>query len=365
MKKWLWAIVIIIITVIAVWVITKSNGKTEENDFKTEAVKKDTVIVKALAMGQIMPRQEISVKSKIAGIVKKRMVEIGELVKKGQPLLEINPNPTPIEYAETKRSMESAELSYNQGKKEFDRDRQLLEKKLISQQDFEIKQKDFEQKKLQFNLAKEKLSLISEGEIVSTGKNIDNIIKSPIDGKILELFVNEGDPIVPLTSYQAGTSLISLADMDDMIFKGTVDEIDIGKINTGKKAKIKIGALPEVDIEGIVTLISPKAKKEGNSTLFEIEISIKNIPDSISLRAGLSANAEIIINRRDDVIAIPEHYIQYVQDSVYVEVMTDTTSKAIEKKMIQTGLSDGMKTEITEGIEENDILVERPPREIK
>ena len=219
---------------------------------------------------------------------------------------------------------------------------------------------------LNFQLAQEKFDLISKGKIKLGGKQIENIIKSPIDGTILELFINEGDPVVPLTSYQAGTTLITMADMNNLIFMGTVDEIDVGKIKEGITAKLKIGALPDANTEGVVHKISPKAKKDGNSTLFDIEIKItekKN--ENIVMRAGLSANADVIIQRADSVLTVPERLIHYQNDSAFVEIKQSEDSKEIEKRFIKTGFSDGMITEIDSGLSENEFVVERPPREIK
>jgi HlyD family secretion protein len=191
--------------------------------------------------------------------------------------------------------------------------------------------------------------------------NIDSTVKSPMSGTVLTQNVFQGDPVVPLTNFQPGTELCSLADMGRLLFKGTVDEIDVGKIQTGMEADIQVGALPENVIKGRVERIFPKAKKEGNATLFDIEIVIP-AADGRTLRAGYSATATVIVRAREDVLLLPERLVLFENDKKFVEIKKGETA---EKKEIKTGLSDGLNIEITDGLKENDLVVERPPREIK
>jgi len=166
---------------------------------------------------------------------------------------------------------------------------------------------------------------------------------------------------VPLTSYQAGTELMTLAYMENLMFKGTVDEIDVGKLEEGMETIIKIGALPGEEVKGVLDKISPKAKKEENATLFDVEIKITQAGEK-TLRAGYSANADIIINQKKDVLVIPERLIEFKGDTTYVEIKN--SNGEITKKEIKTGLSDGINIEVKEGLEEGDEVVERPPKEI-
>jgi HlyD family secretion protein len=171
-----------------------------------------------------------------------------------------------------------------------------------------------------------------------------------------------GDPVVPLTSYQAGTELFTLANMNDLIFRGTVDEIDVGKLEEGMIADLKIGALPDDSIQGLLYRISPKAKMEDNATLFDVEIKITKTGFEM-LRAGYSANADIIIQGKEDILVIPERVVEFKEDTAFVEVQQ--ADGEITKKTIETGLSDGLNLEVVEGLEEGDVLVERPPKEIE
>jgi HlyD family secretion protein len=361
-KKILIAVIILSIISVAVFIAAKTKNNNEENGIRLINVERGDIVEKALAIGRIEPEKEIAVKSKISGIVKSVFVEVGDIVKPGQPLMEIKPDPTPLEYAEAKRNSEIALNSFERASSEHDRMKTLLESQLISQKDFEIAENDYKQSKLRLNMAQERLALIDLGSTKVADRQVDTVIKSPVGGTVLERRVNEGDPVVPLTSYQAGTELLLLADMDSLIFKGTVDEIDVGKLEQGMEAELKIGAIPDEDIWGTLSRISPKAKKQDNATLFDVEITITKRGNKV-IRAGYSANAELLINKAADTLFIPERLVVFEEDRTYVEVQNETGE--VEKKEIKTGLSDGINVEILEGLSQGEEVVENPPKEIK
>lgn len=357
-------IVVIILAVIsvAVFIAAKTKGNGEDNGIRLIKVERGDIVEKALAIGRIEPRKEIAVKSKISGIVKNVFVEVGGLVKPGQALIEIKPDPTPLEFAEAKRNSEIAMADFERASSEYDRMKTLLESRLISQKDFDIAENEYTLSKLRLNMAQERLALIDQGSTKVADRQVDTVIKSSVAGTVLERRVNEGDPVVPLTSYQAGTELLILADMDSLIFKGTVDEIDVGKLEQGMEAELKIGAIPDEDIRGVLSRISPKAKMQDNATLFDVEITITKRGDKV-IRAGYSANAELLINKAADTLFIPERLVLFEEDSTYVEIQNEAGE--IEKKEIKTGLSDGINVEILEGLSPGEEVVENPPKEIK
>ncbi len=362
MKKWKMVLVIIIVLVIG-GLITKqvvANRSTKNNKgYKTLTLEKGTIVEEALAIGTITPENEIQIKSKIPGIVVKRYVEVGDRVQKGDLLVKILPDPTPRELTEARRDLQMKEVSLKNAKVQYDRNYELLNKNLVAEEVFEIIKLKFDQAKLSRDLSKDRLSLIEKGH---AGK-VESVVKSSITGTVLEKFVNIGDPVVPLTSYQQGTPLFTLADMTKLIFRGTIDEIDVGKVNVGVKAEMEIGALPGKSILGEVIRISPKARKENNATVFDIEIQILDTR-GVNLRAGYSANAKIILNKVESVLTIPERLLTFQNDSIFVEI-EDTTTGTISKKQIVIGLSDGINAEVKSGITEDDLLVERPPKEIQ
>jgi HlyD family secretion protein len=169
---------------------------------------------------------------------------------------------------------------------------------------------------------------------------------------------------VPLTSYQAGTALTNLADMSTLVFKGTVDEIDVGKLHEGMPAHIKIGALPDAKVEGKIYKISPKSKTAEGATLFDVEIELLPAKDVV-LRAGYSANAEIAVREKHDVLVIPERLVTFADGKASVELPGKGEKDPAVKKQIKTGLSDGMNVEVAEGLSEKDLVIERPPKKIE
>ncbi|HMA61313.1 MAG TPA: efflux RND transporter periplasmic adaptor subunit [bacterium] len=354
-------VVIVVVFVGFRFIVTGS--KKEDKSYDTVKVEKQTIVEEAIAIGEITPKNDIQVKSKIPGIVKEKFVEVGDQVEEGDVMVKITPDPTPRELTEAKRDLEMKKASYENAKKTYQRRKKLLEKNLISPEVFEQTKLNYNQSEIAYELSKDRLSLLEKGNAGADNDKVESVVRAPISGTILEKFVDIGDPVVPLTSYQPGTPLFTLANMDNLIFKGTVDEIDVGKINVGKKAEIQIGALPGKSVEGKVIRISPKARKENNATVFDIELVITDKKD-VNLRAGYSANAKVIINKVEDALSIPERLITFKNDSSYVEV-EDTATGKVHKQDVKVGLSDGINAEIKSGLKEGDLIVERPPETIK
>ncbi|MBD3402423.1 efflux RND transporter periplasmic adaptor subunit, partial [candidate division GN15 bacterium] len=347
MKKVILIAVVLVVVVAAVAFFANDGSAKKDDELKTVEVARGSIVDKALAIGQIEPKYEIAVKSKVAGIVRKVYVEIGDKVRQGDPLFDVKPDPTPVEYANAKREVELYRVAFEQASREHERSKKLRDKQLISSQEYENNLMAYEDAELRLKLAQEKLALIESGSTEIADLTIDNVIKSPISGTVLSLLVEEGDPVVPLTSYQEGTELATLARMDNLVLKGTVDEIDVGKLNEGMPVEVEIGALPNEKLSGMLDKISPKARKSEGATLFDVEITFDETSKSF-LRAGYSANADVIINKAEDILMIPERLVTFKDSVARVEVR-DTVGN-IEEREIQTGLSDGINIEVTEGL---------------
>jgi HlyD family secretion protein len=361
-KKIFIPLLIIVIVAAVILLKAKNSSEGKDNGIKMIKVQRGDIVENALAIGRIEPKKEIAVKSKISGIVKTVFVEVGDLVKIGDSLLEIKPDPTPLEFAEAKRNVEMAKVNLEIAENEFQRMTKLLNDNLVSRQEFDVAENEHKQLQLRLKIAQERLALIEEGKTRIADRQVDTVIKSPVEGMILERRVNEGDPVVPLTSYQAGTELLILADMETLIFKGTVDEIDVGKLEEGMIAELKIGAIPDERITGKLMKISPKARQQENATLFDVEIKIITKGEKM-IRAGYSANAELVINKAENTLFIPERLVEFNEDKTFVEVKDDNGE--IIKKEVEIGLSDGINVEIKQGLEEGEEVVERPPKEIQ
>ena len=328
----------------------------------TVEVARGSIIQKALAIGNIEPDVEIGVKSQISGVVRELFVEAGDFLSAGDRLLEVKPNPTPIELAESSRQVELREIELENMERDLRRKQELRERDFITQEELELAEREFERAQIQVQMARERVALLETGRVRIANRNIEGVIRSPIDGFVLETRVESGDPVVPLSAFQEGTVLITMAAMSNLIFRGTVDEIDVGKLREGMPADVKVGALPDAAVSGEVYAISLKARTEDNATVFPIEVTLTEVGEAV-LRAGYSANVDIIIDRRDDVLVIPERLIRFEEGVSEVTVLLP--GGETEDRVIETGLSDALTIEVLAGLEEGDLVIEPPPREIE
>ncbi|MEO6324664.1 MAG: efflux RND transporter periplasmic adaptor subunit [Thermoanaerobaculia bacterium] len=349
----------------AVYAVAR-NGKKGDEKFKLVDAEQGSITEKALAVGQVQPRQKFQVKSKISGIVKRCLAQVGDTVKAGDPLFEIAPDPTPLELTEVDRRVESAQASFTRAKSEFDRAIELQGSGIVPRSDLDTKREMFELARIALNKAQQDRDLTRKGRLEATPHSgMESIIRAPAAGTILTRTVNPGDPVVPLTSYQPGTELASVADMGDLIFKGTVDEIDVGKLRVDLPARIKVGALPTDIVTGRVSRIAPQAQQKEGATLFDVEIELLR-SDKVVLRAGYSANADLIIREKKDVVTIPERVVIFEDGGkkAFVERPGATPKSEPTKVEVKLGISDGLNIEVVSGVKKGDKLVQRPPKEI-
>lgn len=325
-------------------------------------VARGCVVDKALAVGTIEPETEISIKSKVSGVVRKRFVNPGDFVQAGAPLLEVKPDPTPLELADARRQVELRGIELANLKKELERQAALQKQGLLPQQQYDRSQRAFDEAALQEQMATERLALIEKGHVTIANQNIESVVTAPIDGYILEKKVEVGDPVVALSSYQEGTVLLTMADMKHLLFRGQVDEIDVGRLHEGLPVELKIGALPDAKVQGQLVKISLKAKKEENATSFPVEIGLTTVGGAV-LRAGYSASADIIIQRRDSVLTIPERVITLAGDSASVQLKL--ADGRAEKRPIKTGLSDAINVEVVSGLALGDEVLEKPVKSVQ
>jgi HlyD family secretion protein len=363
LTKLLIFLVIAALGTVGVYAVVR-NGSKKDGGFKQVEVTEGTIVEKAVAVGQIQPRQKFQVKSKISGIVRRALVEVGDTVKAGDPLFEIAPTPTPLEATEVDRRVESAEASFRRAEGDYQRAIELSRSGVLPDSEVEAKKESFELTRVALMKARQDRELVRRGSLTS-GSGKESIIRAPAAGTILARLVNEGDPIVPLTSYQPGTEMATIADMSDLLFKGTVDEIDVGKLAAGMEARIKVGALPTDVVTGRVARIAPQAQQKEGATLFDIEIEL-DPSQTIVLRAGYSANADVIIREKKDVLVIPERLVVFEDGGkkTFVELPGDDPKAEPKKVEVKTGVSDGLNVEIVSGLAKGQKVVERPPKQI-
>lgn len=361
-KKYVYVLLAVAVLAVAGFLLIGGSKNGTEDALPMVTVTKGTIVEKALAVGTVEPEREISVKSKVSGVVKTIFADAGTYVRAGDPLLEVRPDPTPLELADAKRQVQLKEVEMVNLDKEKTRQESLVEKALISHRDYEEFQRRYQESQLQLKITKERLALMESGRVKIEETNIESIVKAPIDGFVLRKTVEVGDPVTPLTSYQEGTVLMKMANMERLLFKGTVDEIDVGKLKEGLEAELKVGALPAEKIVGVLSKISLKAEKKENATVFPIEVTVPRTSNS-RLRAGYSANANVIIQKKDSVLMIPERVVTFRNDSAFVSADLGEGKK--EERFIRTGLSDAINIEVVAGLKEGDRVIEKPVKKIE
>ena len=337
------------------------NKSAGNNALPKIKVTRGTIVDKALAVGTIEAENEISIKSKVSGVVGHIYADVGAYVKIGDPILEVRPDPAPLELANAKRQVQISQVDADNLKKDMVRQESLHQSKMISDKDYENYQMQAQDAELKLKIAMETLALMESGKVKIGDTEIESIVKAPISGSILNRSVEVGDPVTPLTSYQEGTVLMKMANMERLIFKGTVDEIDVGKMKEGMETELKVGALPGDTVRGFLRKIWLKAEKKDNATVFPIEILIPNKKNAV-LRAGYSANADIIIQKKVNVLMIPERVVTMRNDSSFVSITLGPNKE--EQRLIKTGLSDAINIEVVSGLKEGDEVQEKPVKKI-
>jgi HlyD family secretion protein len=358
-------LLVVLVAVAAGLYALARGGKGSDNEQKMVTVEKGSVTEKALAVGQIQPRQKFSIKSKISGIVRKCMVNVGDRVKAGDALFEIAPDPTPQELTDVDRQLDSTRASFDRAKADFERSQELSKNGVLPKSDLDVKREAFELAKVALAKAEQQRDLTRNGRVETETVRMESVIRAPAAGTVLTRAVNPGDPVVPLTSYQPGTELAAIADMSDLIFKGTVDEIDVGKLHVDLPARIKVGALPTDVVTGKVARIAPQAQQKEGATLFDVEIELDKGTNA-TLRAGYSANADLIIREKKDVLTIPERVVIFEDGGkkTFVELPAAKPKEPPKKTAVKLGISDGLNVEVAEGLSQGAKVLERPPKKL-
>jgi HlyD family secretion protein len=319
--------------------------------YKTEKPFIADIVKKTVATGKITPRLEINIKSQVSGVVETIFMQPGQKVNKGDLLakIEIIPNMERLNAAELQ--LETARINLKNAERELQRVRRLHGQKLVSDTELNKYQLDYDLQKETESSAVDNVALIREGASKKTGK-ISNQVKATAGGTVLDVPVKEGTFVIETNTFNEGTTIATIADMTDMIFEGKVDESEMGKIREGMELVLDIGAVEE-PISAQLEYISPKGVDDQGTIKFEIRAALK-LEQTHVLRAGYSANADIVLDRRQAVPAINEKNLIFAEGKTWVEV--EVAEQRFERREIQTGLSDGIKIEVLGGLNENDSI---------
>ncbi len=320
-------------------------------------VARGDVVRVATAVGRIEPEIEFQVNTTRSGVLTKLFVKLGQRVEKDEPLAEIRPIITNETLIQAERTLHQANLG-EESTREYLESRHpagALSKFFLGEKNLE---RSHEGSVLAQTLADENLKLLRDGEAVVGGRKIDFIVRATAAGNVIEIGLREGSPVVPASTYGKGSVFMTIADMKKLLFRGTVDEIDVGRLREGMTAKIRIGALPGALVEGTVREIALKATERNNAVVFDVLLDVK-APAELTIRSGYSAVAEIALDRREAVLVIPERLVDFRGGKAYVQV-PDPSRGRVERE-VETGLSDGLTVEVVRGLEEGSEVLEKVP----
>ncbi|UTW60959.1 efflux RND transporter periplasmic adaptor subunit [bacterium SCSIO 12741] len=322
----------------------------------TEKPFTDNVIRKTVATGSVVPRKEVEIKPNISGIIQELYIEAGDLVEVGTVLAKVRIIPDLERLNAAEARLERANISLENAQLDYDRNQKLYEQKVISAatlQPFELALKNSKQ---ELEAAKDNLDIIREGATRKSSATTNTLIRATAGGMVLDVPVKEGNSVIEANNFNEGTTIAFIADMSDMIFEGKVDESEVGKLRLEMPLILKIGAIEGEQFDARLSYIAPKGKEENGAIQFDIKAQV-NLQDSNFVRAGYSANADIVLDRVDSVLCINESLLKFEEDKPYVEV--EIGPQEFEKRFIKTGLSDGIKVEILDGITATDQIKSR------
>ncbi len=354
MKKFLlilFLFIFVVAIVAAAGYFISSNEKSVEV-FETEKPFRSSIVRKTVAAGTVIPEDEVEIKPQISGIIEKIYVEEGDKIKTGDLIARIKVVPNEQSLNSAKNGIKNLRIVLDNAKIIYDRNKTLFDKGIISSQEFENAQLSYNQAKQNLQNAQSDLQIIKKGSVGGSSANTN--IRATVSGTILVIPVKEGDQVIESNTFNAGTSIATIADLGKMIFEGKVDEAEVGKLKSDSELKVSLGAIEDKEFDAKLTFVAPKGVEESGAVQFKIKADVA-LDDNFFIRAGYSANASIELEKKEDVLVIDEALLRFDarnDDKPYVEIKTG--DQKFEKKFIELGISDGKNIEILSGIDEND-----------
>lgn len=329
-----------------------NKSKKKDDVFETKNPFISNVVMKTVATGSVVPRYEIEIKPQVSGIIDELFLVAGDRVVKGQVVarIKIIPDMVTLNSAETR--MNRSKINFEDAKTDYERQQKLFDKNVISYEEFKNSKVAYDSAKEELTAAENNLELIKNGVTKKAESATNTLVRSTIEGMVLDVPVEVGNSVIQANTFNAGTTIASVADMSDMIFEGNVDETEVGKIKEGMPIELEIGAIDKEKFAAILEYISPKGVEENGAIQFEIKANVQLLEGQF-IRAGYSANANIVLEKKDSVMVIPEGLLKFENDSSFVEIELGEEQQ-FEKRFVQTGLSDGINIEITEGLKIED-----------
>lgn len=357
MKKYfkyiLMALVAVIFIGTFVFLYIKSQPQPEVYDeftLQRMDIRKTTVVT-----GKIEPRNEVNVKPQISGIITEILKEAGETVQEGEVIAKVKVIPDMGSLSAAQSRLRLAEINRKQAQTDYDREKTLFDKGLVAADEYDKIAQALRQAREEVDAAQDNLEVVRDGVSKSNASASSTLIRSTITGLILDIPVKVGNSVILANTFNDGTTIATVANMNDLIFRGNIDETEVGRLSTGMTMKITIGALQDLKLDARLEYIAPKATDQNGANQFEIKAAVNLPSNATNIRSGYSANAEIVLAEAKNVLAVQESAIEFDGDDTYVYVIKGEGDKqTYERRKVQTGISDGINIEIRSGVKPNE-----------
>lgn len=357
MKKYIKYILMALVAVIFigtfVFLYIKSQPQPEVYDeftLQRMDIRKTTVVT-----GKIEPRNEVNVKPQISGIITEILKEAGETVQEGEVIAKVKVIPDMGSLSAAQSRLRLAEINRKQAQTDYDREKALFDKGLVAADEYDKIAQALRQAREEVDAAQDNLEVVRDGVSKSNASASSTLIRSTITGLILDIPVKVGNSVILANTFNDGTTIATVANMNDLIFRGNIDETEVGRLSTGMTMKITIGALQDLKFDARLEYIAPKATDQNGANQFEIKAAVNLPSNATNIRSGYSANAEIVLAEAKNVLAVQESAIEFDGDDTYVYVVKGEGDKqTYERRKVQTGISDGINIEIRSGVKPNE-----------
>lgn len=358
MKKYLKYAVILIIGILFIQTFVYLYKKSQPVQVTYEVVQPQIKDIEknTVATGTVEPRDEVAIKPQISGIIDEVYKEAGQTIKSGEIIARVKVVAELGQLNSAENRLRTAKINLDQAEKDFSRTQALYDKGLISKEEFEKGSVTIQTTREEYQAAIDAHDIVKEGSTKSKADLSNTLIRSTIDGLILDVPIKKGNSVILTNNFNEGTTIATVANMNDLIFKGFIDETEVGKIHEGMEVKLSIGALQNVTIDATLEYVSPKAKLENGANLFEIKAAVIR-PEATFIRSGYSANANIVLESVKEALSIPERVVQFEENQAFVWIETKAgETQEFEKRAIEVGLSNGIDIEVKSGLTLEDKL---------
>lgn len=353
MKKFFRILLLTMVGVIFVgtFVYLYMNSRPKEERYSVVSPSRGDIVRSTVLTGTIEPRDEIEIKPQISGIISEVLVEAGDLVKEGDVIARIKVIPEASQLSSAQNRVDVAQIALDDAKAKYERSKMLFEKKVIAREEFETSEATYERAVKELAGARDAVRIVREGVSELNAKESNTMVRSTISGLVLNVPIKVGSSVILSNTFNDGTTIATVADMNNLIFKGNVDETEVGQLAVGMPMTISIGAMPEEHPSAVIEYISPKGTSANGANTFEIKAALSDLPEE-GLRAGYSANATVTLRSVTNVLTVPESVVEYSGDSTFVYCLTDTVPvQKWRRTPVKTGLGDGISLHVESGID--------------